>query len=167
MVIGNPPALQDVWPSGTCYGCGPSNPVGLHIKSYWSGDEVICTFQPQPFQNAGFANVMYGGLVASLCDCHSIWTAIAATYRLEGREHGSAPAISYVTGGLNVSYLAPTPLDRPIVLRARAEDIAGRKAIVKCEVYADETKTAEARVTAIRVAANKSIGAQPGEHRQP
>jgi acyl-coenzyme A thioesterase PaaI-like protein len=158
MVIGNPPALQDVWPSATCYGCGPSNPRGLHIKSYWSGDEVICTFQPQPEYNAGFENVMYGGLVASLCDCHSIWTAIAATYRQEGREHGSAPAISYVTGNLNVSFLAPTPLDQPIVLRARVEEIDGRKALVTCEVYAGDKKTAEARVTAIRVAANKSLG---------
>jgi acyl-coenzyme A thioesterase PaaI-like protein len=103
---------------------------------------------------------MYGGLIASLCDCHSIWTAIAATYRLEGREHGSVPAISYVTGSLNVSYLAPTPLDRPIVLRARVQEVAGRKALVKCEVYADEIKTAEAQVTGIRIAADKSVGAR-------
>jgi acyl-coenzyme A thioesterase PaaI-like protein len=152
------PALQDSWPNGTCYGCGPANPVGLHIKSYWEGDEVVSTFHPQPHQNAGFENIMYGGLIASLCDCHSIWTAIAATYRQEGREHGSAPAISYVTGNLNVSYLAPTPLDQPVVLRARTEEISGRKAIVTCDVYAGDKKTAEARVVAVRVPADKSIG---------
>ena len=73
-------ALQDIWPEATCYGCEiPGNPHGLHIKSDWSEDrkEVVCVFHPQPYHNSGFENIMYGGLVASLCDCHSIWTAIA------------------------------------------------------------------------------------------
>jgi len=85
-------ALQDVWPLATCYGCGPANAQGLQIKSYWSkdGSEVVCSFQPRPEQNAGFPNVMYGGLAASLIDCHSIWTAIASTYRDEDRDHGAA-----------------------------------------------------------------------------
>jgi acyl-coenzyme A thioesterase PaaI-like protein len=166
MFLATPPALQDVWPDGTCYGCGPSNPRGLHIKSYWDGDDVICTFHPSPDHNAGFDNTMYGGLVASLCDCHSVWTAIAATYRHEGREHGSAPHISYVTGNLNVSYLRPTPLDQPTILRARVEELASRKAIVRCEVYAGDQKTAEAAVVAVRVPADKSIGSKhtPTEH---
>lgn len=147
--------------SGTCYGCGPANPHGLHIKSFWSDDdrEVLCVFRPGPHHNAGFPNVMYGGLVASLCDCHSIWTAIAFTYRAEGRDYGSAPAISYVTGNLNVSYLAPTPLDQSILLRAVCETIEGRKAHVLCSVHAGEVKTAEARVVAVRIAADKSVGA--------
>jgi acyl-coenzyme A thioesterase PaaI-like protein len=159
-VLATPPALQDVWPNATCFGCGPSNPHGLHIKSYWSddGQEVICSFHPQAYHNAGFENVMYGGMVASLCDCHSVWTAIAATYRKEGREHGSTPIISYVTGNLNVSYLAPTPLDQPLLLRAHIEEIAGRKAKITCAVYAGEVKTAEARVLAIRVLTDKSAG---------
>lgn len=63
---------------------------------------MISTFHPKPEYNSGFPDVMYGGLVASLIDCHSIWTAIATTYRAEGREHGSLPAISYVTGTLTV-----------------------------------------------------------------
>jgi len=154
-------AFQDVWPDATCYGCGPANPNGLHIKSYWleDGSEAICTFVPKSYHNAGFENVMYGGLVASLCDCHSVWTAIAATYRAEGREHGSAPTISYVTGNLNVSFLAPTALDQPVVLRARIEHIAPKKATVHCDVYSGTTKTAEARVIAVRFSRDKSIGA--------
>lgn len=78
--------LQDVWQNATCYGCGPANQRGLHIKSYWDAatDEAYCTFIGQPYHNAGFPNVMYGGLVASLCDCHSVWAAIAHTYIQEG-----------------------------------------------------------------------------------
>ncbi len=154
------PALQDAWPNATCYGCGPANSVGLHIKSYWAedGETVIATFQPQPEQNAGFPNVMYGGLVASLIDCHSVWTAIAATYKAEGREHGSLPAISYVTGSLNVRYLAPTPLDRPVQLRARVTELHPRKALVTCTLHAGDQITAEGTVLAVRFQQDKSAG---------
>jgi acyl-coenzyme A thioesterase PaaI-like protein len=103
--------------------------------------------------------VAYGGLVASLIDCHSIWTAIATTYRAEGREHGSQPTISYVTGNLNVSFLKPTPLDRPLVLRAKVTDLQERKATVECSVYSGDVKTAEGKVLAVRFAQDKSLGA--------
>jgi hypothetical protein len=82
-------AIQDIaFKDGTCFGCGPVNPHGLRIKSFWSDDGkfVIATFQPRPELNAGIPNVLYGGTVASLIDCHSNWTAIAATYRMEGRD---------------------------------------------------------------------------------
>jgi acyl-coenzyme A thioesterase PaaI-like protein len=157
----NQQALQDVWPDATCYGCGPANKHGHRIKSYWSNDgsEVIAQFQPAPEHNAGFPNVMYGGLAASMIDCHSIWTAIAWTYRVEERPHGSAPAISYVTGQLSVRFLKPTALDRPAVLRARVTDLGERKALVHCDLYSGDEKTAEADVVAIRFAMDKSLGA--------
>jgi acyl-coenzyme A thioesterase PaaI-like protein len=102
---------------------------------------------------------MYGGLVASLIDCHSIWTAIATTYRQEEREHGSPPAISYVTGSLTVRYLKPTPLDRPVLLRARVTELQERKALVTCALYSGEVKTAEGDVLAVRFKMDKSLGA--------
>lgn len=153
--------LQDVWPDATCYGCGPANPDGLRIKSHWSedGSEIVCRFEPQPQYNAGFPNVMYGGLVASLIDCHSIWTAIAWTYREEGREHGSSPSISYVTGTLNVRFLKPTPLDRPVTLRARVTQLQPRKALVECSLYSGDEETARGEVTAVRFNMDKALGA--------
>ena len=162
-----PPALQDAWPDGTCYGCGPANSHGLRIKSYWSedGTEIVCTFRPEAYHNAGFPNVTYGGLVASLIDCHSIWTAIATTYRAEGREHGSLPAISYVTGSLNVRYLQPTPLDTPLVLRARVTELHAKKALVTCGAYSGDKQTAEGQVVAVRFNLDKSLGA-PETHQQ-
>lgn len=154
-------ALQDVWMGATCYGCGPANEHGLHIKSYWNDDgtAVVATFHPQPKFNAGFPNVMYGGLVASLIDCHSIWTAIAWAYREEGRPHGSAPSISYVTGKLEVSFRQPTPLDAPIKLSARVESSHGRKSEVHCTLGTDDVVTAEANVLAVRIEGDKAQGA--------
>ncbi len=154
--------VQDIWPDATCYGCGPANPDGLQIKSFFSEDGryLVATFHPRPKFNAGFPNVMYGGLVASLMDCHSIWTAIAFAYQAENRELGSLPAISYVTGQLNVKFLKPTPLDQPIRLKSHVEGEIGRKTRVLCELSAqDGTLTATADVLAVRIDADKSVGA--------
>ena len=157
-------ALQDAWPDATCYGCGPANNKGLRIKSYWSedGSEVVCIFEPKAEYNAGFPNVMYGGLVASLIDCHSIWTAIAHTYREEERPHGSLPAISYVTGSLTVRYLKPTSLNKPVTLRARVTELHPKKAIIECDFYSGGIKSAEGLVTAVRFNMDKSLGAEVG-----
>ncbi len=154
------PALQDAWPDATCYGCGPANSAGLHIKSYWDADgtTVIAHYRAGVQYNAGFANVLYGGLVASLIDCHANWTAIATAYRAAGRPHGSRPVISYVTGSLSVRFLAPTPLDAELLLCARVTEVQGRKATVTCTVQAGDRVTAEATVLAVRIAEDKSVG---------
>lgn len=158
--IGQP--LQDTWPQATCYGCGPANPFGLHIKSYWSedGSAVVATYHADPKYNAGFDNVMYGGLVASLIDCHSVWAAIAYTYRLEGREHGTPPIVTYVTGRLDVRYLRPTPLNELIHLHAIVEKVEGRKATIVCQLGPAGSVTAEGHVLAVRIEADKSLGAE-------
>lgn len=138
-------ALQDIClPTGMCYGCGSANPDGLQIKSYWSegGQFVICQFQPQPKHSSGFKNATYGGLIASLIDCHSNWTAMAFGYRAEGREPGTQPLIASVTGSLNVKYLKPTPMDQPIHLRAWVEGDVGRKTRVLCELGTADQVTA-------------------------
>ena len=154
-------ALQDFWPKGSCFGCGPANQHGFQLKSYWSEDEkyIVATFDPQPQYNAGFPNVMYGGLIASLIDCHSIWTAISFTYRAEGRDHGAPPSISYVTGQLTVKYLKPTPLDQTIHLKARVEGEVGRKTNVICELGTAAEVTAAGEVIAVRIAMDKALGA--------
>ena len=154
-------ALQDAWLEATCYGCGPGNPDGLHIKSFWdaTGQFVVATFQPHSKYNAGFENVMYGGLVASLIDCHSIWTAIAFSYKAENRPHGSLPAISFVTGSLCVKYLKPTPLDQPIQLKAWVDGEVGRKTKILCELGVGDQVTASAEVVAVRINLDKSVGA--------
>jgi len=149
-----PIALQDLClPEGMCYGCGSANPDGLHIKSYWSedGQFVVARFEPQAKFSSGFRNALYGGLVASLIDCHSNWTAMAFSYRAEGREPGSLPLITSVTGSLCVQYLKPTPLESVIHLKAWVEGEVGRKTRVLCEVSSDDTVTAKGDSVFVRV----------------
>ena len=74
-------AFQDYYPDkwSYCYGCGRLNEQGLQIKSYWDGEETVCHFKPRPSHTA-IPGYVYGGLIASLIDCHGTGTAAAAIY---------------------------------------------------------------------------------------
>ena len=145
-------AIQDQLRNNHCYGCGTENPHGMQIKSYWRGDECVCRYTPRPEQCAGPLQYVYGGTIASLIDCHSNCTAMSNYYRLEGREIGSDPEIWCVTGRLTVNYVAPTPIDTEIVVRAVLADVSERKTVVKSRVYSGDTVTAEGEMIAVRVA---------------
>lgn len=124
-------AFQDYYPDhlSHCYGCGRLNEHGLQIKSYWDGDEAVCTFAPRPYHTA-IPGYVYGGLIASLIDCHATGTAAAASYRAEGRAMDTEPPFRFVTAALHADYLRPTPLGAPLHLRASVKELKGRKVVV-------------------------------------
>ena len=148
-------AFQDHYPDNVarCYGCGSQNVHGHRIKTFWDGDETVTRFTPEPFHTAvpGF---VYGGLIASLIDCHSTGTAAAAMYRSEGRAMDTLPAFRFVTGSLQVNYLKPTPLGGALELRGTVQEIKGRKVIVETTVYADGVATAKGTVVAVQMPAD-------------
>ncbi|MEN9472238.1 MAG: hypothetical protein RLZZ495_327 [Pseudomonadota bacterium] len=145
-------AFQDHYPENVahCYGCGRLNGQGHQIKTVWEGDETVTRFRPAPYHTSvpGFA---YGGLIASLIDCHSTGTAAAAMYRHENRDMDSLPAFRFVTGSLQVSFLKPTPLEGELVIRGRVKEIKGRKVIIETTVYANEIATAKGEVLAVQM----------------
>jgi acyl-coenzyme A thioesterase PaaI-like protein len=145
-------AFQDSYPDevAICYGCGRLNEHGLQIKSYWEGDEAVCTFKPRPYHTA-LPGYVYGGLIASLIDCHSTGTAAAAAYRAEGRSLGTEPHLRFVTGSLHVDYLRPTPIEGPLELRARVQEIAGRKVRVVTDLSVQGRVCARGEVVAIMI----------------
>lgn len=147
----NGEAFQDLGSVQHCHGCGADNEKGFKIKSYWDGDEAVCAWQPQRHHCGGSKNIVNGGIIASLIDCHSLNLAIAKAYKNEGRPIGSAPRISYVTAALSVSYLRPTPIDRPLQLRAKITKLQGRKAWVSCTLRADGELCAKGKVLGVRV----------------
>ena len=144
-------AIQDRIPHNHCYGCGPENPDGLQIKSYWDGKESLCTYVPRPEQCAGPTQYLYGGTIASIIDCHSVCTSIANYYERDGFEVGDGPALWCVTAALSVNYLEPTPIDRPVDLRATIVECTDKKTIVSCTISSGDIVTAEGKVVAIRV----------------
>ena len=144
-------AFQDEGSVNHCHGCGADNERGLRIKSYWDGDEGVCIWTPEPHHCGGSKDIVNGGIIASLIDCHSLNLAIAHAYRSEGRAIGTAPRIGYVTANLNVSYLKPTPIDKPLHLRAKITKTEGRKAWVDCTLSADGQVRATGHVLGVRV----------------
>jgi acyl-coenzyme A thioesterase PaaI-like protein len=144
-------AFQDDMLDNSCYGCGPINENGLRIKSYWDGDESICTFTPRPYHTAGPKHFVNGGLISTLIDCHCVCTAIAYAYRKENRAIGSDPRIWCVTASLKVNYLKPTPINKPVFLRARINDTGEKKTIVSCSLSSDGVECARGEVVAVRV----------------
>lgn len=144
-------SFQDQMPDNHCYGCGRQNSKGLRIKSFWDGEESICSFQPGPEHSAGPRHLMNGGITATLIDCHSVCTATAHAYRVEGREIGSEPAIWCVTGSIEIQYLAPVPIDRRVELRARIVESKGKKTRLNCSLSSDGKECAQGNVLAIRV----------------
>jgi acyl-coenzyme A thioesterase PaaI-like protein len=94
---------------------------------------------------------VYGGLIASLIDCHGTGSAAAAAYRAEGREPGSEPALRFVTAALEVDYLAPTPLGPELELRGIIAEASPRKVIVDIALSVAGTVTARGRVVAVRM----------------
>jgi acyl-coenzyme A thioesterase PaaI-like protein len=145
-------AFQDYYPENVavCYGCGRLNEHGLQIKSRWDGDEAVCTFYPRPYHTA-IAGYVYGGLIASLIDCHSTGTAAAAAYRAEGRAMDTDPPRRFVTGSLHVDYLRPTPIDGPLELRAQVKEIKGRRVVVSTTLSAKGQICARGEVVAIQM----------------
>jgi len=146
-----PIAFQDLIPDNGCFGCGPHNPRGLQIKSYWKGAESICVYQPASHQSAGPPQFLNGGIIATLIDCHSVCTAIAHAYRVESRPIGSDPSIWCVTAHLNVTYLRPTSLATPGTLRARVAEAGAKKTLVRCRLYSASDECARGEVVAVRV----------------
>jgi acyl-coenzyme A thioesterase PaaI-like protein len=144
-------AFQDQIPDNFCYGCGPDNPQGLHLKSYWDGDQSVATFHPQLIHAAGPRHVLNGGIIATIIDCHCICTAIADAYRREGLEIGAEPLIWYVTASLQVDYLRPTPINQPVTMLARIVDAGPKKTSLSCVLLAGKEECARAQVLAVRV----------------
>ena len=147
----NKTAFQDLGSVSHCHGCGPDNEKGLRIKSTWDSDEAVCTWYAQPHHCGGSKDIVNGGIIASLIDCHSLNLAIARAYKNDGRPIGSAPKISYVTANLNVSYLRPTSIWYPLHLRAKITRVEGRKTWASCTLSAEGQVCATGEVLGIRV----------------
>ena len=136
-------AFQDYYPDDVahCYGCGRLNEAGHQIKSYWDEDETVARFTPKPYHTA-IPGYVYGGLIASLIDCHGTGTAAAAAYRAAGRKMGTEPPLRFVTGSLHVDFLRPTPLGPELEIRGKILEVKEKKVVV------EETLSAEGKVCA-------------------
>jgi acyl-coenzyme A thioesterase PaaI-like protein len=145
-------AFQDHYPDHVahCYGCGRLNEDGYKIKSYWDGEEAVCHFQPKPHHIA-VPGYVYGGLLASLMDCHGTGTAAAAGYRAEDREMDTEPPLRYLTASLHVDYLKPTPLGPLLEIRGKVKEVKGRKVVIEEWITVNGEVTVRGELVAVQV----------------
>ncbi len=125
-------SLQEQYaPASICYGCGPANPQGLHVRSFVRGGELHAEWTPQP-HHAAFPGVLNGGIIGTLLDCHANWTA---AYHLMRHHHGERPP-GTVTAEYTVAMKRPTPMDTTLTLVGRLVEINGRRAVTEAELLA-------------------------------
>mgnify|MGYP003444863372 FL=1 len=148
-----PTAFQDCYPEkfSHCYGCGKSNPQGHHLKSYWEGEETLARFTVRPEFSGGVPGHVFGGMVASLLDCHGTASAAAFAYRAAGREMGDGGEfMRFVTASLKVDFLRPTPIGVELEVRGRLRSIEGRKVLVSLSLDAGGQSCARGEMLAVQ-----------------
>jgi len=146
-------AFQDYYPDefAHCYGCGRLNREGLQIKSTWEGEESVCHYTPSSYYSGGFPGYVYGGLIASLIDCHSAATASAVKLREEGFSLDDHPLSRFVSASLKVDFLKPTPMGKVLELRGKVKDMKGRKIIVSVTLSAEGDICAKGEAVLVQI----------------
>ncbi len=140
-------ALQERYsPHSICFGCGPANERGLHVRSFVEGDEVVASWQPEPHHQA-FPGMLNGGIVGALLDCHSNWTAAHHLMVKAGLE---APPCT-VTADYAIKLKRPTPVDGPVHLRARVVESSEDRAVIEATMTSGDVVTATCRGTFVAV----------------
>ena len=141
------PSLQERYaPHNSCFGCGPANPQGLHIRSRAEGDLVVADWAPSEHHQA-FLGVLNGGIIGALLDCHCNWTAAYHLMKAQGAE--SPPCT--VTADYSITLKRPTPMAGPVHLEAKPVEIKGDRAVIEGTLTAGGKVTATCRGTFVAV----------------
>ncbi|KKK37191.1 thioesterase [Mesobacillus campisalis] len=144
-------AIQDDYPDefAWCYGCGRLNQEGLQIRTGWQGDETLTIYTPEE-KHMALPGYVYGGVMASLIDCHGTGSAALALHRKNGHEPGDgAEPPRFVTASLHVDFIKPTPQNIPLKAVGRVEEIHPKKWKVEAEVFAGDALCARGEVVAV------------------
>ena len=170
-------AIQDHYPPefAHCYGCGPANVHGHHLKSYLVGDRTEARFRPATMYSGGFPGNVFGGMIASLMDCHGTASAAAFAWRDRRRasgECGDADAdathegrggndglgdgeglVRFVTASLKLDFRRPTPLGVELTLIGELAALEGRKARITLALSAGDTVCVTGEMLAVQLPA--------------
>ena len=104
-----------------CFGCGPANPIGLHLDFDYHPDGGVQALFTPGHEHQGWDGVMHGGLVTVLLDEAAAWAAAASTSM-------------NVTGRLEVRYREPVRTGSPLTVRGWVTRQRGRTMETRAEV---------------------------------
>ncbi len=170
-------AIQDHYPPefAHCFGCGPANVNGHHLKSYLVGDRTEARFTPAAMYSGGFPGNVFGGMIASLMDCHGTASAAAFAWRDRGlalgepddgtgdgngngndngnRNSNGEGLIRFVTASLKLDFRRPTPLGVELTLIGELAALEGRKARITLALSAGDTVCVTGEMLAVQLPA--------------
>jgi len=144
-------AIQDEYADdyAWCYGCGRLNETGLHLRTGWDGDRTLTIYEPRE-EHKAIPGFIYGGLIASVIDCHGTGSAALALHRKNGHEPGDGvEPPRFVTASLHVDFLKPTPADTPLYAIGHIEEVHPKRWKVSSEVFAGDVCCAKGEVVAV------------------
>lgn len=141
------PCLQEAHsPQSVCFGCGPMNEKGLRIRSFPQGDECVAIWRPETHHEA-FPGMLNGGIIGSLLDCHSNWTAAWALMKQARTDHPPCT----VTADYLIKLKRPTPSHQPVELRAYVAEIQEDRATIEATLVSGGKICATCRGTFVAV----------------
>jgi uncharacterized protein (TIGR00369 family) len=112
-------------PDGGCFGCSPSNPVGLRLPFRRRGEVAYARYTiPDHFHGA--PGIAHGGIVATILDEVSCAAAAAVGGRF------------VVTGELSVRYRRPCPVGAPLEAAARITEETPRYFVIEADLRRDD-----------------------------
>lgn len=117
-----------------CFGCGPDNPIGLHIDGFeHEGDTVRARFRPR-HDYRGFHDILHGGIVATALDEILAWTSILVAGTMA------------VTATMELRFRNPAPADADYLLEGRLIEERGRRLVLQavCRLHPSGVIVAEA-----------------------
>ena len=134
-----------------CFGCGPANPIGLHLDFMLTEDgRVVCLAEiPDTFE--GPKGYVHGGIIATLLD---------ETMSKAVRSHG----VVAMTRHMEVDYLRPVPSIVAVRIEARVTHAEGRKHWAHARILDQRGSVlAEAKGLFVEVSARRERMAVPQE----
>jgi uncharacterized protein (TIGR00369 family) len=136
-----------------CFACGKDNPEGMHLK--FSLDEASRRFVarlrlPRRFQ--GPPGHAHGGIIATVLD-----EAMGKVNRLR--------SLVALTSELQVEYLRPVPLGKPLIVESREVSKRGRRLVHTAELRNPQGQVlARSRGTFVVVDAEKMFARHVRRH---
>jgi len=103
-----------------CFGCGPSHPIGFHLRFARRGEQVVTRFTPGE-QYQGPPGLMHGGLVTTLADEIAAWAIISSKGRFGFTVDIKARLCKPVRIGVEVEGTGRIVKDNPRVVRTMVE----------------------------------------------
>ncbi len=120
------PFLESKKENYQCFGCSPLNNIGLKLEFWEDGEQILAFWHPRK-ELEGYANVLHGGIQATIHDEVASWT-VYTKCKTAG-----------VTSSVEVKYRKPVVIDgNEIVIKGELLEFNRRQAKIKTTIVDKE-----------------------------